>query len=146
MYNQYYIVYYQGEIIYFSVISMNEAHQISLYKGRTLLRQRSIDYGDPQLIVAIDEDIKLKISFKWLKIVPELRINGEIVNHEKLKRKELRKVLVKHEITNEINPKVKPKEPFKLSNHKIELIFILIGSVLMIFADMRENNLSLIHI
>jgi len=144
MFNEYYIVNHRGEIIYFSIITMNETHETSLYSGASLLKRASIEHG---VHLLTSEDVKLRIELKWFSIKPELRIDDTVVEHRKLKRKELREILKANQITNEINPKEKPKEPFKLSEYKTQIIFILIGTLLSFLSlayETPENKLLLI--
>lgn len=74
------------------------------------------------------DGVELKIQLKLFKAIPELWIEKEQVELKKLRRKELREVLIGLQIHNEINPRVLPKEPYDYKQLITPVILVLCGS------------------
>lgn len=128
MFDCYYYKDPQGEPVYFSIRIVDEVYEISLYQGNSLLKRKSA--RNRGLHILEKDDFKLKVILKLFKSIPELKIQGNIVDIQKIKRKALRKVLQDHNITNELNPKKIPLKPFKLASIKLPLILLLIGIII----------------
>ena len=127
MFNDYYYLEREEEeAIYFSIITINNAVETSLYQGRRLLSRQSLQRG---VHLLKKDKLSLKVQIKWFKVIPELKIDGEVYVPEKLKRKELQKKLATLNIHNEINPKEIPKEPFQLKSIISPLIIITLGAL-----------------
>ena len=126
MFNEYYYLNRSEAPIYFSIITLNNSVEITLYAGNQLLKRKSLQRG---IHILQKDNIKLKVHIKWFKVVPELKVNSEITKPEKLKRKELRRKLKLFKINNELNPKEIPKAPFKIKSLKTPLVLITIGSI-----------------
>lgn len=124
MFNEYYFTESQEEPVYFSIITLNNAVETSLYKGKQLVRRNSLQRG---IHLLQKDNISLKVHIKWFKAIPELKIDNNIVEPVKLKRKELRNKLEELNYFNELNPKVLPKEPFKISSLTTPAILLGIG-------------------
>lgn len=126
MFNEYYYIDRLEKPIYFSIITLNNSVETTLYSGKQLLRRKSLQRG---IHILQKDDITLKVDIKWFKVIPELRVNNEIQILEKIKRKELKRKLHFLKIHNELNPKEIPKEPFKIRSIKTPIILITIGSI-----------------
>ena len=125
MFNEYYYIDKLEKPIYFSIITLNNSVETTLYAGKQLLRRKSLQRG---IHILQKDDIKLKIDIKWFKVLPELRVNNELQVPEKIRRKELKRKLQFLKIHNELNPRETPKTSFKLRSIKTPLLLIIIGS------------------
>ena len=134
MFNEYYYTNEFEEPIYFSIITLNNSVETSLYIGNKLVRRKSLQRGIHQLI---KNEVSLKIQIKWFKAIPKLRVNNQLVEAQKLKRKQLRVKLAELGITNEINPKILPKEPYNYRKLIVPLILITIGVIWGFLTDGR---------
>lgn len=126
MFNEYYYIDRFEKPIYFSIITLNNSVETTLYFGKQLLERKSLQRG---IHILQKDDIKLKVDIKWFKVIPELRVNQEILIPEKIKRKELKRKLQFLNIHNELNPREFPKTPFKIKSLETPLILIAIGSI-----------------
>ncbi len=136
MFDCYYYKDPQDKPVYFSIRLVDEAYEISLYQGNRLLKRKSTQNRGTHLL---DKDeFKLKVILKLFKSIPELKIKGEVVDIQKLKRKALRKILQEHSITNDLNPKKIPLKPFKLASIKFPLM--LLGIAIIIRTTLRNKG------
>ena len=126
MFNEYYYIDRLENPIYFSIITLNNSVETTLYSGKQLLRRKSFQRG---IHILQKDGIKLKVDIRWFKVIPELRVNNEIQIPEKIKRKELKRKLQFLKIHNELNPREFPKTSFKIKSLKTPLILIVIGSI-----------------
>lgn len=126
MFNEYYYLDHFGGPIYISIITLNNAEETSIYKGNRLILRKSLRKGNHLLQ---KDNISLNLEIKTFKVIPELRVDNQLVTPVKLKRKELKNKLAELNINNDINPKLQPKEPFKFKSIITPIIFILIGAL-----------------
>lgn len=126
MFNEYYYIDRLEKPIYFSIITLNNSVETTLYSGNQLLRRKSLQR---RIHILQKDEIELKVHIKWFKVIPELRVNNDIQIPEKLKRNELKRKLQFLNIHNELNPREFPKEPFKIKSLRTPLILIAIGSI-----------------
>lgn len=134
MFNEYYFVDKLEQPIYFSIITLNNSIESTLYVGNQLIRRKSHYYG---IHVLQKDDIKLKVHVKAFKVIPELSVNNEILKPEKLKRKELRKKLDLLSINNELNPRKIPKKPFEIKSFRMPLVLIFIGGICQVLINSK---------
>lgn len=132
MFNEYYYIEKTEEPVYFSIITLNNSVETSLYKGKRLEIRKSLQRG---IHLLRKDNLSLKIQIKWFRVIPELKIDNEVVSLVKVNRKELRNKLKEHNITNELNPKTLPKEPIKITSLKTPGIIIIIGTIWQILME-----------
>lgn len=132
MFNDYYYIDKLEPPIYFSIITLNNAVETTLYQGNKLIKRKSLQKG---VHILEKDNLKLKVQIKWFKAIPELRQDNVIIIPQKLKRKELRIKLKEHNISNELNPKEVAKKPFKILSLKAPAILLSIGALWQIIFD-----------
>ncbi len=126
MFNEYYITTKYKEPIYFSIITINQSAETSLYIGNKIARRNSLQRG---FHVLEKDNIQLKLQLKMFKAIPELYVDNEKVDVEKVKRKELRTILENLNIHNELNPKKVPRKPFNYRKLIAPGILIFLGAL-----------------
>ena len=131
MVHEYHYTKIDEELIYISIITLNNSYETSLYIGKQLVRRKSFHRG---LHVIQKDNINLRIRIKLFKTIPEMRIDGKEVSLRKIKRKELRKLLDEANIYNEINPQKKAAKPFKARKLFVPALFIIPGIIGTIYA------------
>jgi len=136
MFDEYYYTAQVETPIYISIITLNNSVETTIYTGNKLAKRKSLKRGIHILEI---QDIRLKVQIKWFSVILELKVNNEIINLQKLKRKVLRKKLQELQITNELNPKKKPRKPFKISSLKTPAFLLTIGIVLQISTRGKSN-------
>jgi len=137
MFNEYYFSENEMGLVYFSVISMNNTIESSLYVGDELVKRKSLKRG----VHLIEKgNVSLRLEIKLFKLVPELRIDNEIVPIEKVRRKHLRQKLKNLEITNELNPIARVPKPFNIGDYKTPIILITLGIIWQIIVIDKTNK------
>ncbi len=126
MNHQYYFTEYNNELIYISLLYINDGVEASLYIGNKLVTRKSFQRG---IFILSKSNIKLKLHIKYFKIFLDVTIDNQKVQLQKVKRKELQTKLRSLNITNELNPK--PKAPISINYSKLKtpIILIIIGLV-----------------
>ena len=124
MVHEYHYTKDHDELIYLSVITLNNSYETSLYIGKKLVRRYSFMRG---VHLLKKDNVEVKIQIKFLSTKPQLKIDGKEVKLHKIRRKELRRILDNNGIYNDINPSKKeqprrnPKSIFR------SFIFIALG-------------------
>lgn len=126
MFYDLYITTKYEEPIYFSIIALSKSVEVSLYIGKKLVRRKSLQRG---LHVLEKDNIKLKVQLKTFKAIPELSIENEKIEVEKLKRKDFIKILTDLNIHNELNPIKKAPQAFNYKKLIAPSILIFIGTI-----------------
>jgi len=125
----YYHTNLDGKLIYVTAIALNRSVEVSLYEENKLLKRNSFYYGSH---IMTHENFELQLYFK-IKSKLSLHLNGQELELNKVKRKELKAVLSDRGYYNEINPRTKPKEPFNPRVFIPPIIFLLIGFAIHYF-------------
>jgi len=126
MFNEYYYTDLYQEPIYVSILTLNNSVETTLYIGSKLARRQSLQRG---LHVLEKDDVKLKLKIKWFEAIPELTIADEKVELKKIKRKDLREILITLGINNALNPKEKPKKAFDIKKLRGPFFLIVAGTI-----------------
>lgn len=126
MFDEYYYTDLTETPIYFSIITLNNSVETTLYKGNKLIVRKSLQKG---IHILKKKDVELKVKLKWFEATPELRVNGKIVSPQKVKRKELREKLKVLKITNELNPKSNIDDKRNFIYLKTPVILLSIGAI-----------------
>lgn len=130
MFNEYYYTEINQELVYCSIITLNNAVETSLYIGKRLVKRHSLQEGVHQLK---EGHVELTIQITKNKVVAALKINDEVVEFQKLSRKEIGAKLAANGINNELNPEQKAKAPFNYRQFGLTLFLIILGVIWDVF-------------
>lgn len=125
--SSYYYTNLDGKLLYISAINLNRSIEVSLYQEDKLLKRNSFYHGTHLITHG---DFELHLYFKLIKDKITLLHDGQELNLNKVKRKELKALLMQKGYYNDINPRSKAKDQFNPKILIAPICFILFGIAL----------------
>lgn len=126
-------VYYteiDGQKIYFLLKVIDGHYELSLYKDNKLVRRTSVKKGTH---ILSHENIVLHVYVSTFKLKVQLKIDGEVVEFKKMRRKTVRAILSEAHIYNDVNLENVPDEPLTIKSLGMPFLLVVVGFLLVYY-------------